>query len=166
MSNNNSSNENTKQKATHHFTCFRCSYTTSVKANYFRHTKRKYPCSYNMNNDYKTSKLHYVQPIDFNNWLIQLLSKNDDDDEFTDIYKFVHDKFVLEQVDLEDEIICALIHDIKDIVLKFELNIHCLKALCLIANRFTRMEHSDVTRIDMVNILKNIVDYNQINTLS
>lgn len=151
-----------KQIALQKFKCLRCSYTTTVKANFFRHTKRKYPCTYNLNAEKNNNSTETIEPSKFNEWLVQFISDGNEKSDIN-IKAFVKNKYMCESSESTDPMITGLIDEIKMIVHNFENKIHYLKAICLIANKFTQL--SDVTddvRSSMVYTLKNTIDINNV----
>lgn len=150
-----------KQREPHIFKCLRCSYKTTVKANFFRHTKRKYPCTYNLNAE-TNNPSESVEPSKFNEWLVNFVS---DESQKSDakITDFVNNKYKYELSEPKDPMISGLVEEIKTIVHNFEKKTHYLKAICLIANKFTQLDDvDDEVRYSMVYTLKNTIEINHI----
>lgn len=150
----------TKQKEPQTFRCLRCSYKTTIKANFIRHTNRKYPCTYNMKAEC-SNPIEIVEPSEFDNWLVQFISDGNEKNN-VNINEFVKNKFHNELSQTKDPMISNLIEEIKVIVHSLENKIHYLKALCLIAQKFTELEQSDETRYSMVYTLRNTIEINQV----
>ena len=148
-----------KPKEIYYFKCIRCSYKTSIKANFIRHTKRKYPCTYNFDTNNENTLSNFINNIDFNNWLIHFLSGKHL--EIDDIYEYVNKTYNLNELS-KDETISKLVDNIRDITNNFEHKIYYLKTLCLIANKFTTLEYSEETRKKMITTLLNTIEMNQI----
>lgn len=150
-----------KQREPHFFKCLRCSYKTTVKANFLRHTKRKYPCTYNLStetNDLSES----IEPSKFNEWLVNFVS-NGSEQNNTNMNDFVNNKYKYELSESKDPMITGLIEEIKVIIHNFEQKTHFLKAICLIANKFTQLD--DITaevRYNMIYTLRNTIEINRV----
>lgn len=148
-----------KQRESQIFKCLRCSYTTTVKANFLRHTKRKYPCTYNLNTEINHLSKS-VEPSKFNKWLVHFVSDESEKSD-TNINDFVNNKYKYELSKYKDPMISGLIKEIKVIVHNFEQKTHYLKAICLIANKFTQLDDvNDEIRYSMVHTLRNTIDIN------
>ena len=148
-----------KQREPHTFKCLRCSYKTTVKANFLRHTKRKYPCTYNLNAEIN-HPYEPVEPSKFNEWLVQFVSDGSKKSDMN-INDFVNNKYKYELSTYKDPMISGLIEEIKVIVHHFEQKTHYLKAICLIANKFTKLDDvTDEIRYSMVHTLRNTIDIN------
>ena len=151
-----------KQIALQKFKCLRCSYTTTVKANFFRHTKRKYPCTYNLNAEKNNNPSESVEPSKFNEWLVNFVSDGSQKSD-ANITDFVNNKYKYELSEPKDPMISGLVEEIKTIVHNFEKKTHYLKAICLIANKFTQLDDvDDEVRYSMVYTLKNTIEINHI----
>jgi hypothetical protein len=151
----------TKQREAHTFKCLRCSYKTTVKANFLRHTKRKYPCTYNLDSE-TNNPSEPVESSKFNEWLVQFVSDGNEKNN-TNIGDFVNNKYKYELSEPNDPMISGLIEEIKTIVHNFEKKTHYLKAICLIANKFTQLDDvTDEVRYSMVYTLKNTIEINHI----
>lgn len=155
-----------KQREPQTFKCLRCSYKTTVKANFLRHTKRKYPCTYNLNAE-TNNPSESVEPSKFNEWLVNFVSDGSQKSG-ANITDFVNNKYKHELSENIDPMISGLIDEIKLIVNTFENKIHYLKAICLIANKFTKLNDvTDEVRYSMVYTLKNTIEFNHVvNALS
>ena len=148
-----------KPKEIYYFKCIKCSYKTSIKANFIRHAIKKYPCTYKFEANNENTSSKFINNINFNNWLINFLSGKHI--EINDIYEYVNKTYNLNEQS-KDETVSNLVDKIRDIIMNFEHKIYYLKTICLIANKFSKLEHSEETRNSMIYTLSNTIELNHI----